>query len=129
MNRHDIHPRYGKAVPVESMEKDIIMMKQHNINTIRTSHYPNSSKMYAMYDYYGLYTMDEADLEAHGNHRLSEDKDWQPAFVDRVTRMIQRDINHPSVIFWSLGNETGGGENFHAMYKSKRAGCYTSGTL
>lgn len=81
MNRHDIHPRYGKAVPVESMEKDIIMMKQHNINTIRTSHYPNSSKMYAMYDYYGLYTMDEADLEAHGNHRLSEDKDWQPAFV------------------------------------------------
>ncbi len=117
VNRHDIHPRYGKAVPVESMEKDIIMMKQHNINTIRTSHYPNSSKMYAMYDYYGLYTMDEADLEAHGNHRLSEDKDWQPAFVDRVTRMIQRDINHPSVIFWSLGNETGGGENFHAMYK------------
>lgn len=116
-NRHDIHPQFGKAVPVESMEQDVIMMKRHNINTIRTSHYPNSPKMYAMFDYYGLYTMDEADLECHGNHSLSEKTSWQPAFLDRITRVIQRDRNHSSVIFWSLGNESGAGENFEAMYK------------
>jgi len=117
VNRHDIHSRYGKAVPIETMLRDIILMKRHNINTVRTSHYPNSSKMYAMYDYYGLYVMDEADMENHGNQGLSENKDWEPAFVDRVERLIQRDRNHPSVIFWSLGNEGGSGENFQAMYK------------
>ena len=120
VNRHDIHPKYGKAVPVESMEKDVIMMKQHNINTIRTSHYPNSSKMYAMFDYYGLYVMDEADLECHANHSLSENPSWQPAFIDRITRVIQRDRNHPSIIFWSLGNESGGGENLGAMYRKAK---------
>jgi beta-galactosidase len=119
-NRHDIHPKFGKAVPVETMETDVLMMKQHNINTIRTSHYPNSQKMYAMYDYYGLYVMDEADLECHGNQSLSERPSWQPAFLDRITRVIQRDKNHPSVIFWSLGNEAGAGENFNAMYKKAK---------
>lgn len=92
-------------------------MKRHNINTVRTSHYPNSPKMYALYDYYGLYVMDEADLENHGNHGLSDKLSWQPAFLDRIARVIQRDKNHPSVIFWSLGNEGGAGVNFDAMYK------------
>jgi beta-galactosidase len=116
-NRHDTHPVFGKAIPVESMIQDIVLMKQHNINTVRTSHYPNSPKMYALYDYYGLYVMDEADLECHANHSLSDKPSWIPAFVDRITRVIQRDRNHPSVIFWSLGNESGGGLNFGHMYR------------
>ncbi len=69
-NRHDIHPQFGKAVPTESMRQDILLMKQHNLNTIRTSHYPNDPRMYAMFDYYGLYVMDEADLENHGNYSI-----------------------------------------------------------
>lgn len=116
VNRHDIHPRDGKAVSIETMMKDILLMKQHNINTVRTSHYPNSPKMYGMYDHFGLYVMDEADLENHGNHGISDRPSWIPAFVDRIERVIQRDRNHPSVIFWSLGNEGGGGSNFDAMY-------------
>jgi len=115
VNRHDIHPEFGKAVPVESMIKDIELMKQHNINMVRTSHYPNSPKMYALYDYYGMYIMDEADLENHGNHSISDKPSWKPAYVDRITRVIQRDKNHPSVIFWSMGNEGGSGDNFDAM--------------
>ncbi len=120
VNRHDIHPEYGKAVPVSSMIEDIVLMKKHNINTIRTSHYPNSSKMYALYDYYGLYVMDEADLENHGNGTISDRSSWEPAYVDRIERMIQRDRNHPSVIFWSLGNEGSNGRNFDAMAKRAR---------
>ncbi len=116
-NRHDIHPKFGKAVPVESMIQDIVMMKQHNLNTIRTSHYPNDPRMYALYDYYGLYVMDEADLENHGNNSISGMPSWIPAFKDRIERVIQRDKNHPSVIFWSLGNEGGNGDNFDEMYK------------
>ncbi len=117
VNRHDSHPELGKAVPNESMIQDILLMKQHNINTIRTSHYPNSPKMYAMYDYYGLYVMDEADLENHGNHSISDMPTWIPAYKDRIDRVIRRDRNHPSVIFWSLGNEGGNGANFDEMYR------------
>jgi len=117
VNRHDIHPVLGKAVPVESMIRDITLMKQHNLNTVRTSHYPNDPKMYALYDYYGLYIMDEADLECHGNHSLSNNPDWLPAMIDRQERLISRDKNHPSVIFWSFGNESGGGDNFIAIAK------------
>ncbi len=116
VDRHDTHPVYGKAIPVESMTEDIILMKQHNINTVRTSHYPNDPKMYALYDYYGLYVMDEADQECHGNHSLSDNPSWQAAYVDRAKRMMWRDRNHPSVIFWSLGNESGGGCNIKAEY-------------
>lgn len=116
VNRHDTHPKYGKAIPVESMKEDILLMKRHNINTVRTSHYPNDPKMYALYDYYGLYVMDEADQECHGNHSLSNNPDWREAYVDRVRRMIDRDYNHPSVIFWSLGNESGQGSNIVAEY-------------
>lgn len=120
-NRHDVHPQYGKAVPVESMIEDILLFKRHNLNTIRTSHYPNDPKMYALYDYYGLYVMDEADLECHGNMSLSDNPAWEAAYVDRAVRMVQRDKNHPSVIFWSLGNESGSGCNITAEYNAVRA--------
>ena len=120
VNRHDTHPVYGRAVPVESMLQDVVLMKQNNINTIRTSHYPNDAKMYAMFDYYGLYTMDEADLEDHANQSISDMPSWIPAFVDRIDRMVLRDRNHPSVIFWSLGNEAGGGNNFQACYDAAK---------
>jgi beta-galactosidase len=116
VNRHDTHPKLGKTIPAVSMEQDILLMKTHNINTVRTSHYPNDPKMYAMYDYYGLYIVDEADLENHGNHSISDQDSWQAAYVDRIDRVIRRDRNHPAVIFWSLGNESGSGKNFDAMY-------------
>lgn len=120
-NRHDTHPQFGKAVPVESMIQDIVLMKQNNINTVRTSHYPNDPKMYALYDYYGLYIMDEADIECHGNQSISNNPTWLPAFTDRMVRMIERDKNHPSVIFWSMGNECGGGQNFYGVNKAAKA--------
>lgn len=120
VNRHDTHPVYGRAVPTESMLQDVLLMKQNNINTIRTSHYPNAAKMYAMFDYFGLYTMDEADLEDHANQSISNMPSWIPAFVDRIDRMVLRDRNHPSVIFWSLGNEAGGGSNFQACYDAAK---------
>ncbi len=115
VNRHDTHPQLGRAVDVNSMMRDIVMMKQNNINTIRTSHYPNQAKMYAMFDHYGLYVMDEADCENHGNHGVSNKPSWKDAYVDRMERMMMRDRNHPSIIFWSLGNEGGDGANFDAM--------------
>ena len=120
-NRHDIHPQFGKAVPVESMIEDILLFKRFNLNTIRTSHYPNDPKMYALYDYYGLYVMDEADIECHGNMSLSNRESWEGAYVDRMVRMVERDKNHPSVIFWSMGNESGGGRNFEATYRAAKA--------
>lgn len=109
VNRHETHPTEGKAVPVETTIRDIVLMKQHNVNTVRTCHYPQSPKAYALYDYYGIYVMDEADVECHGNHRISAEESWVPAYVDRGVRMVRRDRNHPSVIFWSLGNESGAG--------------------
>ncbi len=120
VNRHDTHPQLGKAVPVESMKQDILLMKRFNLNTVRTSHYPNDPKMYALYDYYGLYIMDEADIEAHANALLSYDERWKAAFVDRTVRMVERDKNHPSVIIWSLGNESGAGDNFKACYDAAK---------
>ena len=120
VNRHDIHPQFGKAVPLESMMKDVQMFKLFNINTLRTSHYPNDPRMYALCDYYGIYVMDEADIEAHANALLSYDASWEAAFVDRIERMIRRDRNHPSVIFWSMGNESGAGGNFKACYDAAK---------
>lgn len=119
-DRHDTHPQFGKAIPVESMIEDILLFKRYNLNTVRTSHYPNDPKMYALYDYYGLYVMDEADQETHGNHRITNDPEWTEAYVDRAVRMAERDKNHPSVIFWSLGNESGQGCNAVAEYKAIR---------
>ena len=120
-DRHDIHPRFGKAVPVESMEEDILLMKRHNINTVRTSHYPNDPRMYALYDYYGIYVVDEADQECHGNNSISDNPSWKGAYEDRGQRMVRRDRLHPSVIFWSLGNESGGGSNIVAERDAVRA--------
>ncbi len=121
VNRHDTHPLYGRAVNTESMLRDVLLMKQHNINTIRTSHYPNPERMYAMFDHYGLYCMDEADLENHANQAISNMASWIPAFEDRIERMVMRDRNHPSIMFWSLGNEAGGGKNFQNCYDKARS--------
>ncbi len=121
VNRHDSDPVNGRAVNNESMLRDIQLMKQNNINTIRTSHYPNNARMYAMYDYYGLYTIDEADLEDHANQSISDMPSWIPAFVDRIDRMVLRDRNHPSVVMWSLGNEAGNGNNFEFCYDAAKA--------
>lgn len=121
VNRHDTHPVYGRVVPVETMLKDVLLMKQNNINHIRTAHYPNDARMYSMYDYFGLYCVDEADLEDHANQTISDMPTWIPAFVDRVDRLIRRDRNHASVIIWSLGNENGDGANFDAVYKHAKA--------
>ena len=120
VNRHDTHPIYGRAVPTESMLEDVLLMKRNNINTIRTSHYPNAARMYAMFDHYGLYCCDEADLEDHANQSISNMKSWIPAFVDRIERMVYRDRNHASVIMWSLGNEAGYGSNFADCYAAAR---------
>jgi len=120
-DRHDTHPVFGKAIPVESMIEDILLMKRYNLNTVRTSHYPNDPRMYALYDYYGIYTMDEADVECHGNHSISKNPSWEGQYVDRQERMVLRDRNHPSVIFWSMGNECGGGNNFVASKKAIQA--------
>ena len=114
VNRHDSHPLLGRAVDVKSMLRDVLMMKRSNINTIRTSHYPNQDKMYAMFDYFGLFTVCEADVECHANQTLSSNPEWRDAFVDRGVRMVLRDRNHPSIMMWSMGNESGKGENFAA---------------
>lgn len=119
-NRHDTDPMYGRAVRTESMLRDVMLMKRNNLNTIRTSHYPNAARMYAMFDHFGLYTVDEADLEDHANQSISDMPSWIPSFVDRIDRMVLRDRNHASVVMWSLGNEAGNGENFAACYEAAR---------
>ena len=116
VNTQDIHPLLGHAIDTETMLKDVVLMKQANVNTVRTSHYPRQPRMYAMFDYYGLYCMNEADVECHNNQSLSDTPSWENAYVDRTERMVLRDRNHPSVVFWSLGNESGGGCNFQATY-------------
>lgn len=121
VNRHDHDPDLGRAVSLQSMVRDIVMMKQHNINAVRTAHYPNDPRFYELCDQYGLYVMDETDLECHGVEligdasMLSNDPAWQAAYVDRMERMVERDKNHPSIIMWSLGNESGFGCNQEAM--------------
>ncbi len=127
VNRHEMHPDLGRAVPMETMIKDLLLMKQHNINAIRASHYPDDPRFYDLCDYYGLYLIDECDLETHGFHHLenwagnpTEDPAWEKACLDRMERMIARDRNHPSVIMWSLGNEAHFGCNHIAMAKRTR---------
>ena len=127
VDRHDTHPDLGHAVSYESMVKDITLMKQHNVNTVRTSHYPNDPRWYDLCDLYGIYIVDEADLECHGfgftenENRISDDPEWEQAYVDRAERMVQRDKNHPCVIIWSLGNESFYGCNHDAMAAYIRA--------
>lgn len=108
VNRHDHDDRLGKAVTVDSMRRDVVLMKQHNINTVRTSHYPNDSAFYDLCDELGLYVIDEANIESHAYLRsLTKDPRWTSAIHQRVSRMVRRDRNHPSIIVWSLGNESG----------------------
>ena len=115
-NRHENEPATGKATSYEYMVKDIQLMKQCNINAVRTCHYPNNTLWYELCDQYGLYVMDEADIEEHGlRGTLASDPQWHAAFLDRAVRMAERDKNHPSVICWSMGNEAGYGPNFAAI--------------
>ena len=121
VNRHEVHPDLGRAVPFYSMEEDIVLMKRYNINAVRTSHYPNHPRFYDLCDKYGLYIIDEADLECHGFEltgdigEISKDPKWKNYYVERMERMVERDKNHPCIIMWSLGNESGFGCNFEAM--------------
>ncbi len=128
VNRHEIHPDFGRAVPVEAMRQDIVLMKQHNINTIRTSHYPDDPRFYDLCDELGVYVVDECDLETHGFIMLpewkgnpTEDPAWEAACVDRMVRMVERDKNHPCIVMWSLGNEAHFGCNHMAMARATRA--------
>lgn len=121
VNRHDSHPELGQTIPMNHMIKDLILMKTHNINTVRTSHYPNDPRFLNLCNEYGFYVIDEADLECHGvfhagdYHMLTKNPAWQRAFVDRAERMVERDKNHPSIVMWSMGNESGYDVNHIAM--------------
>jgi beta-galactosidase len=121
VNRNEFLPESGYVVTPESMIRDIELMKQHNINTVRTSHYPNCPLWYELCDRYGLYVIGEANLEAHGmgafsNHVLLNDARWEEALLGRHRRMVERDKNHPSIIVWSLGNESGNGPHLVSGY-------------
>ncbi|MBN2183538.1 MAG: DUF4981 domain-containing protein [Sedimentisphaerales bacterium] len=113
-NRHEHHPDRGHYVLPEDMIQDIKIMKQNNINAVRTSHYPNTPAWYDMCDRYGIYLVDEANNECHGAREVTRDPAYQAAFMDRTVRMLERDKNHASIIMWSVGNENGWGDNIHA---------------
>ncbi len=129
VNRHDSHPVFGHYTPYEHMLEDLFIFKRHNINSIRTSHYPNDPRFTELCDKLGFMVVDEADLETHGmnyvpgewipeeGNKLSDSPEWKDAYVDRAKRLYERDKNHPCVIFWSLGNESGAGDNHRAMKK------------
>lgn len=115
VNRHEMDPSTGKVVTMEQMLKDIKLLKQANVNAVRTSHYPNDPRWYDLCDKHGIYIMDEADIEEHGLRGiLASEPSWAAAFMDRTQRLVIRDRNHPCVVFWSLGNESGWGPNFAA---------------
>ena len=121
-NRHEHHPVTGHVVTEETMRRDVELMKQFNLNAVRTSHYPNDPRWYDLADEYGLYIVDEANVESHGmgynlSRTLGNNPAWKAAHLDRTIRMVERDKNHPSVIVWSLGNEAGNGTNFYATYE------------
>jgi beta-galactosidase len=134
VNRHEHDPETFHVISLESMENDIRLMKRHNINAIRTSHYPNDPRLYELADRYGLYVMDEANIESHGymdfankrpderaKYQIGFDPAWEAAHVSRVVNMVERDKNHPSIIFWSLGNEAGIGPTFAKAAAAARA--------
>ncbi|KAL9130839.1 MAG: hypothetical protein Q9217_001091 [Psora testacea] len=121
VNRHDHHPRFGRAVPLEFIKRDLILMKQHNINALRTSHYPNDPRLVQFANELGLYVMDEADLECHGAGidaaSVPSDKpSWKEAYLARMQQLVHRDKNNPCIIMWSLGNESYYGKNHQVMY-------------
>lgn len=125
VNRHEHHPHTGKYVDPETLKKDLQLMKQANINMIRTAHYPHSPLFYELCDRYGFYVMDEANQETHdygiGNTEMGDDPEWELAHVDRAVSLVKRDKNHPCVVFWSLGNEGGQGRNIRAMAEAVKA--------
>ncbi|MFF1808817.1 glycoside hydrolase family 2 TIM barrel-domain containing protein [Streptomyces sp. NPDC058251] len=121
VNRHEWHPEQGRALDLETMRADVLLMKRHNINAVRTSHYPPHPAFLDLCDEYGLWVVDECDLETHGfteqawrDNPVDDDR-WTPALLDRAARMVERDKNHPSVVVWSLGNEAGTGRGLTAM--------------
>ncbi|MFJ3771698.1 glycoside hydrolase family 2 TIM barrel-domain containing protein [Streptomyces sp. NPDC090075] len=121
VNRHEWHPERGRALDLETMRADVLLMKRHNINAVRTSHYPPHPAFLDLCDEYGLWVIDECDLETHGfteqawrDNPVDDDR-WTPALLDRAARMVERDKNHPSVVIWSLGNEAGTGRGLTAM--------------
>jgi len=120
-NRHEHDPIRGKTVDRDSMRADIRLMKQHNLNAVRTSHYPNHPVWYDLCDEHGIYLIDEANIECHGRLQTSDEPIWKDAYVERAKRMVLRDKNHPSVIVWSLGNESGMGCNIEAEADAVRA--------
>ncbi len=121
VNRHETHPHTGHVINPKDMEKDILMMKQNNINAVRSSHYPNHPYWYDLCDKYGMYVVDEANIESHplaisDKTQIGNEMTWLPAHLDRVKSMYFRDRNHPSIIIWSLGNEAGHGKVFESCY-------------
>ncbi|KUN21943.1 beta-galactosidase [Streptomyces antibioticus] len=121
VNRHEWHPRTGRALDLATMREDVLLMKRHNLNAVRTSHYPPHPAFLDLCDEYGLWVIDECDLETHGfteqdwrDNPVDDDR-WTPALLDRAARMVERDKNHPSIVFWSLGNEAGTGRGLTAM--------------
>ncbi|GAB3456290.1 glycoside hydrolase family 2 TIM barrel-domain containing protein [Actinophytocola sediminis] len=126
VNRHEFHPDHGRAVPVETMLADVLLMKRHNINAVRTSHYPPDPRFLDLCDEYGLWVIDECDLETHGFHLTewrrnpSGDDAWLASYLDRMRRTVERDKNHPSIVLWSLGNESHTGQNLAAMARWTR---------
>ncbi|MFE7009025.1 glycoside hydrolase family 2 TIM barrel-domain containing protein [Streptomyces sp. NPDC057651] len=126
VNRHEFHPERGRAVDEETMLQDVLLMKRHNINAVRTSHYPPHPAFLDLCDEFGLWVIDECDLETHGftherwQRNPVDDERWTPALLDRAARMVERDKNHASVIIWSLGNECGTGAGLSAMAGSIR---------
>ena len=121
VNRHEVDPDHAYYVSKERMEQDVKIMKMNNINAVRTCHYPNDPYFYDLCDKYGLYVVDEANVEAHGYEKIADLKDWIPTHLQRTTRLVQRDKNHPSVIAWSMGNESGDGVCFVEAYKAMKA--------
>ncbi|MDT5032163.1 MAG: beta-galactosidase [Actinoplanes sp.] len=121
VNRHEFHPDLGRVVPLEVARQDVLLMKRHNVNAVRTSHYPPTPGFLDLCDELGLWVVDECDLETHGFGPLgwrrnpSDDPRWSAAYLDRMRRMVERDKNHPSIILWSLGNEAGIGANHGLM--------------
>ncbi|MET8535472.1 glycoside hydrolase family 2 TIM barrel-domain containing protein [Streptomyces sp. NPDC005065] len=121
VNRHEFHPETGRAVDAETMRRDLVLMKRHHINAVRTSHYPPHPAFLDLCDELGLWVIDECDLETHGFVDLEwrnnpvDDERWTPALLDRAARMVERDKNHASLIIWSLGNECGSGRGLTAM--------------
>ena len=117
VNRHEHNAYTGRTVSVKNMVEDILLMKKNNINAVRTSHYPNSPEWYSLCNEYGLYLVDEANMESHGLRDFipKSEKKWKKATLDRMKNMVERDKNFSSIIIWSLGNEAGFGENHKNM--------------